>query len=212
MKKIFNVIINENPLFVLLLGLCPALAVTTNFENSYIMGICFLFVLVLSNLIISLFRKLIPENVKIPVHILIIGTFVTIIEILLNKYLPDVSNKIGVYLSLIVVNCIVLGRSLSVASKNKVLYTLKNSFGVGIGYTLSLMLIGAIREILGSNTITLMSSLSSITGYRAIYKVYPDFSLLPNPIFTSSAGAFLVLGFLIALFNCFKKGDKNESN
>lgn len=212
MKKIFNVIINENPLFVLLLGLCPALAVTTNFENSYIMGLCFLFVLVSSNLIISLFRKLIPENVKIPVHILIIGTFVTIIEILLNKYLPDVSNKIGVYLSLIVVNCIVLGRSLSVASKNKVLYTLKNSFGVGIGYTLSLMLIGAIREILGSNTITLMSSLSSITGYRAIYKVYPDFSLLPNPIFTSSAGAFLVLGFLIALFNCFKKGDKNESN
>ena len=212
MKKIFNVIINENPLFVLLLGLCPALAVTTNFENSYIMGLCFLFVLVSSNLIISLFRKLIPENVKIPVHILIIGTFVTIIEILLNKYLPDVSNKIGVYLSLIVVNCIVLGRSLSVASKNKVLYTLKNSFGVGIGYTLSLMLIGAIREILGSNTITLMSSLSSITGYRAIYKVYPDFSLLPNPIFISSAGAFLVLGFLIALFNCFKKGDKNESN
>lgn len=212
MKKIFNVIINENPLFVLLLGLCPALAVTTNFENSYIMGLCFLFVLVSSNLIISLFRKLIPENVKIPVHILIIGTFVTIIEILLNKYLPDVSNKIGVYLSLIVVNCIVLGRSISVASKNKVLYTLKNSFGVGIGYTLSLMLIGAIREILGNNTITLMSSLSSLTGYRAIYKVYPDFSLLPNPIFTSSAGAFLVLGFLIALFNCFKKGDKNESN
>ena len=212
MKKIFNVIINENPLFVLLLGLCPALAVTTNFKNSYIMGICFLFVLVSSNLIISLFRKLIPENVKIPVHILIIGTFVTIIEILLNKYLPDVSNKIGVYLSLIVVNCIVLGRSLSVASKNKVLYTLKNSFGVGIGYTLSLMLIGAIREILGNNTITLMSSLSNLTGYRAIYKVYPDFSLLPNPIFTSSAGAFLVLGFLITLFNCFKKGDENESN
>ena len=212
MKKILNTIINENPLFVLLLGICPALAVTTNFESSYIMGICFLVVIVLSNLIISFFRKLIPENVMIPVYILIIGTFVTIIEILLNKYLPEVSSKIGIYLSLIVVNCIVLGRALSVASKNKVLYTLKDSLSVGIGYTLALMLIGAIREILGTNTITFMSSLSSLTGYRAVYKVYPDFSLLPNPIFTSAAGAFLVLGFLIALFNCFKKGDKNESN
>lgn len=212
MKNLIKIIIKENPLFVLLLGLCPALAVTTNFESSYMMGLCFLVVIVLSNVTISIFRKLIPENVRIPVFILIIGTFVTIIEIMLNKYLPDLSEKLGVYLSLIVVNCIVLGRALSVACKNKVLYTLKDSFGVGIGYTLALMLIGAIREILGTNTITFMESLSSITGYRAVYKVYPDMSLLPNPIFTSAAGAFLVLGLLIALFNCFKKGDKNESN
>ncbi len=211
MRKVFKKLIYENPLFVLLLGLCPALAVTTNFESAYIMGICFTIVIILSNVVISLFRKLIPENVQIPTFILIIGTFVTIIEILLNRFLPDLSNKLGVYLSLIVVNCIVLGRALSFASKNSVLCTLKDSSLTGIGYTLALMLIGAIREILGTNTITFMNSLSSITGFRAVYKVYPDFSLLPNPIFSSPAGAFLILGLLIALFN-YLKGDRHESN
>ena len=212
MKKIFNTIINENPLFVLMLGLCPALAVTTNFESSYMMGICFLIILVLSNVTISIIKKLVPENVRIPVYILIIGTFVTILEILLNKYLPRLYEQLGVYLSLIVVNCIVLGRALSVASKNKVLYTLKDSIAIGLGFTFALMIIGAVREILGSNTITFMESLSQITGYRAVYKVYPNMSLLPNPIFVSPAGAFLTLGFLLALFNKFRKGDKNESN
>lgn len=212
MKKIFNTMIKENPLFVLMLGLCPSLAVTTNFESSYMMGICFLIILVLSNVTISMIKKLVPDNVRIPVYILIIGTFVTILEILLNNYLPKLYEQLGVYLSLIVVNCIVLGRALSVASKNKVLYTLKDSIGIGLGFTFSLMIIGALREILGTNTITLMESLSSITGYRAVYKVYPDMSLLPNPIFTSSSGAFLTLGLLLALFNKFKKGDKHESN
>lgn len=212
MKQIFNTMIKENPLFILMLGLCPALAVTTNFESSYIMGICFLVVIVLSNVTISILKKLIPENVRIPVYILIIGTYVTILEILLNKYLPSLAQELGVYLSLIVVNCVVLGRALTIASKKSFSYTFKDSIGIGLGFTFSLMLIGAIREILGTNTITLMSSLSKITGYRAVYKVYPDMSLLPNPIFTSASGAFLVLGFLMALFNSFKKGDKHESN
>lgn len=212
MKQIFNTMIKENPLFVLMLGLCPALAVTTNFENSYMMGICFLIVLVISNIIISIFKKLIPENVRIPVYILIIGTVVTILELLLGEYLPKLSEQLGVYLSLIVVNCVVLGRALSVASKKDIFYTFKDSIGIGLGFTLALMIIGAIREVLGTNTITFMSSLSELTGYRAVYKVYPDMSLLPNQIFTSGAGAFLVLGFLIALFNSFKKGDKHESN
>ena len=211
MKKIFNIMIKENPLFVLMLGLCPALAVTTNFESSYMMGICFFIVLVISNVIISLIRKLIPDNVRIPVYILIIGSIVTILEILLNKYLPELSKSIGIYLSLIVVNCIVLGRALSVASKNNCLYTLKNSVAIALGFLFSLMIIGAIREILGTNTITFMNNLSSITGYRAIYKVYPDTSLFPNSILVSPSGAFLILGLLIALFNSFKKGDKNES-
>lgn len=212
MKQIFNTIIKENPLFVLMLGLCPALAVTTNFESSYMMGICFLIVIFLSNITINIIKKLVPENVRIPVYILIIGTYVTVLEILLKKYLPQLEQALGVYLALIVVNCVVLGRALSVASKKSLSYTLKDSIGIGLGFTLSLMIIGAIREILGTNTITLMSSLSSITGYRAVYKVYPDMSLLPNNIFTSASGAFLVLGFLIALFKHFTRGDKHESN
>lgn len=212
MKQIFNTMINENPLFALMLGLCPALAVTTNFENSYMMGICFLVVLVISNVIISIFKKLIPENVRIPVYILIIGTVVTILEILLGKYLPKLSEQLGVYLSLIVVNCVVLGRALSVASKKDIFYTFKDSIGIGLGFTLSLMIIGAIREVLGTNTITFMSSLSELTGYRAVYKVYPDMTLFPNQIFASPAGSFLVLGFLMALFNHFKRRKKDESN
>ncbi len=212
MKQIFNTIINENPLFVLMLGLCPALAVTTNFENSYMMGICFLVVLVISSVIISILKKLIPDNVKIPVYILIIGTVVTILEILLGKYLPKLSEQLGVYLSLIVVNCVVLGRSLSVASKKDVFYTIKDSIGIGLGFTFSLMIIGAIREVLGTNTITFMSSLSELTGYRAVYKVYPNMTLLPNQIFVSPAGAFLVLGLLMALFNHFKRRKSHESN
>lgn len=212
MKQIFNTIINENPLFVLMLGLCPALAVTTNFENSYMMGICFLVVLVISSVIISILKKLIPDNVKIPVYILIIGTVVTILEILLGKYLPKLSEQLGVYLSLIVVNCVVLGRALSVASKKDVFYTIKDSIGIGLGFTFSLMIIGAIREVLGTNTITFMSSLSELTGYRAVYKVYPNMTLLPNQIFVSPAGAFLVLGLLMALFNHFKRGKSHESN
>lgn len=212
MKQIFKTMVNENPLFVLMLGLCPALAVTTNFESAYMMGLCFLIVIVVSNVIISVIKKLIPDNVRIPVYILIIGTVVTILEILLSKYLPKLSEQLGVYLSLIVVNCVVLGRTLSVASKKDIVYTLKDSIGIGLGFTISLMLIGAIREILGTNTITFMSSLSELTGYRAVYKVYPDMSLLPNPIFSSGAGAFLVLGFLMALFNAFKKEEKHESD
>lgn len=212
MKQIFKTMVNENPLFVLMLGLCPALAVTTNFESAYMMGLCFLIVVVVSNVIVSIIKKLIPDNVRIPVYILIIGTVVTILEILLSKYLPKLSEQLGVYLSLIVVNCVVLGRALSVASKKDIAYTLKDSIGIGLGFTISLMLIGAIREILGTNTITFMSSLSELTGYRAVYKVYPDMSLLPNPIFSSGAGAFLVLGFLLALFNAFKKEEKHESD
>ena len=148
MKKLFNSIIKENPTFVLLLGLCPALAVTTKFENAYLMGICVLFILLVSNTIISIIKKLIPENVKIPCYILIIGTTVTITEIILKKYIPDLYNALGIYLPLIVVNCIVLGRALLVASKESVKNTILDSLGIGIGFTLAISLIALIREIL----------------------------------------------------------------
>lgn len=215
MGKIKNKIIYENPIFVLILGMCSALAVTTKFENAYIMGFCVIFVLFFSSLIVSLTRKLIPDNVKIPVYIIIIATLVTSVELLLSKYVPVMYNVLGVYLPLIVVNCIVLGRCLTVASKEKVSTSIKDAFGIGIGYTLALMLIALIREILGSNTITLMDSISSLTGYRAVYKILPDNEFFPFTFFNSPAGAFITLGLLMTLFNYLKEKKevkKNESN
>ena len=206
MKKLFNSIIKENPTFVLLLGLCPALAVTTKFENAYLMGICVLFILLISNTIISIIKKLIPENVKIPCYILIIGTTVTITEIILKKYIPDLYNALGIYLPLIVVNCIVLGRALLVASKESVKNTILDSLGIGIGFTLAISLIALIREILGTNTLTIMDATKNITGYIAIYKnILPNISIYPIPKLVESSGAFLTLGLLLALFN---KGGK----
>lgn len=209
MRTILNGIIKENPTFALMLGLCPALAVTTKFENGYLMGLCVLFILLFSNTIISIIKKYIPENVKIPVYILIIATFVTIVEMLLYKYIPRLYEALGIYLPLVAVNCIVLGRALTTASKESLKKSVLDALGIGLGFTLSLMLISAVREILGSNTITLMDSISNITGYKAIYNVFPKMDILPIDFFIKPAGAFFTLGLLIA----FMKGkNKNESN
>ena len=210
MKKIINGIIFENPILVGTLGLCSALAVTNKFENAYVMGFCVLMVLTLSNLIISIIKKLVPENVKIPVYILIIATLVTIIEILLQKYVKPLYDVLGIYLPLIVVNCIILGRALQVASKEKIIPSVLDGIGVGLGYTFVLMIIALFREILGSNTLTLMDNISSITGYKAIYKILPTNDILPINLFSKEAGAFLTLGLLIALAKYI--GGKHESN
>lgn len=213
MKNIVNGIVKENPIFVLLLGLCSTLAVTTTFENAYLMGICVIVVLIFSNTVISLIRKLVPDDVRIPVYILIVGTFVTILEILLKEFIPDLYSALGIYLPLIVVNCIVLGRALAVASKNNVGTSIMDAIGVGIGYTLAISLIAIIREILGTNTITIMNNISSFTGYRMVYKeILPTSEIFPISLFTTSAGAFLTLAFLMALFNKIKGGKKHESN
>lgn len=212
MKTIINGIIKENPIFVLLLGLCSSLAITTKFENAYIMGLCVLIVLIFSNLTVSIIKKLVPENVKIPVYILIIGTFVTIIEIILKNYIPVLYEVLGIYLPLIVVNCIVLGRALSVASKQGVKKSLLDAIGIGIGYMFALMIIAFIREVLGNNTLTLMDGISNITGYKAVYRIFPENILFPMNFLISPAGAFLVLGLLIGIFNSFKGGKKHESD
>lgn len=212
MKKVLNGIINENPILVLLLGLCSTLAVTTNFENSYIMGICVLIILLFSNIVVSMIKKLVPKNVEIPVYILIISTFVTILEILLKTYIKPLYDVLGIYLPLIVVNCIVLGRALSVASKESVRTSIKDAIGIGLGYTLVLMVIGLFREIIGNNTITIIDSMSKITGNKLVLHVYKSTSLFPISIFTKPAGAFLTLGFLLALFNYLRGGKNNESN
>lgn len=210
MKKIINGIIFENPILVGTLGLCSALAVTNKFENAYVMGFCVLIVLTLSNLIISIIKKLVPENVKIPVYILIIATLVTIIEILLQKYAKPLYDVLGIYLPLIVVNCIILGRALQVASKEKIIPSVLDGIGVGLGYTFVLMIIALFREILGSNTLTIMDNISSLTGYKAIYKILPANDILPINLFSKEAGAFLTLGLLIALAKYI--GGKHESN
>jgi electron transport complex protein RnfE len=215
MKTIINGIVHENPTFVLLLGLCPALAVTNKFESAYIMGLCVLIILLFSNFVISLIKKLVPDSVKIPVYILIIGTFVTIVELLLKSYVPSLYSILGIYLPLIVVNCIVLGRALVVASKEKVGKSMLDAIGIGTGFAISLMIIALFREVLGTNTITLLDGLSSITGYKAIYQVLPTTNLLPITIFKDPAGAFLTLGILLGVFNAIrdKKGrGELESN
>lgn len=208
--KILKGIIYENPIFVLVLGLCSSLAVTTKFENAYMMGLCLLVVLFFSNIIISLIRNLVDDSIKIPVFILIIGTFVTIIEILMQHYIPLLYKSLGIYLPLIVVNCIVLGRALSVASKSDVKTSMQDAIKIGLGYTFALMLIALVREVMGSGEITLMDSISSITGYRSIIKL-PTTVSFPMSVFTSPAGAFLTLGLLTGLVNKIKEG-KHGSN
>lgn len=208
MKNIINGIFKENPTFCLMLGMCPALAITTKFENAYMLGLCLLVILLISNLIISIFKKLIPDNVRIPICILIIATSVTVLEALLKKYIPDLYDVLGIYIPLITVNCIVLGRALSVASKEKVGNTITDSIGIGLGFTLALMLIALFREVLGANTITIMDSISHFTGYEAIYKVLPTTNLFPMKILVEPAGAFLVLGILLGIFNSIKAGVK----
>lgn len=212
MKTIKNGMIHENPVFVLLLGLCSTLAITTKFENAYLMGICVTLVLILSNFIVSLIRKWIPSSVKTPVYILIIATLVTIIELLLRYYVRDVYDIFGIYLPLIVVNCIILGRALAIASKSSIKKSVLDGIGIGLGYTFALMIIACIREVLGNNTITLMDSISSLTGYRAIYRVFPQNDFVPMSFLISPAGAFLTLGLLMAIFNHFHKGGQHESD
>lgn len=210
MKTILNGIWKENPIFVLALGLCSSLAVTTTFEKSYMMGLSVLFVLVFSNAIVSLIKKFISESIKIPVYILIIGTFVTILSLIVEKYIPNLYKSFGIYLSLITVNCIVLGRAISFASKNKVSKSILDALGIGLGYTIALMLIGFIREILGNNSLTIMNEISTLTGYRLIFKNILPTSLFPITIFSTSSGAFITIGILIALFNFLRR--KYESN
>lgn len=214
MKTILNGIVKENPTFILLLGLCPALAVTTKVESAYLMGLCVLVILFFSSFIVSIIKKIVPENVKIPVYILIVGTFVTVVEVLLKNYVPSLYDVFGIYLPLIVVNCIVLGRILTVSSKEQIGYSLKDAIGIGLGYTIALIIIALFREVLGTGIITFMDATSSLTGYKAVYKVIPDISIFPISILIKPAGAFLTLGLLIPLFNYLKDkgGKKHESN
>ena len=188
-----------------MLGLCSTLAITTNFESSYMMGICVLIVLILTSIIVSLLRKIVPDNVKTPVYIVIIASFVTILEMLLKKFIEPLYNVLGIYLPLIVVNCIILGRSISVYSKENVKASILDAIGIGLGYTFSLCLIGFIRELFGNGTITLINNLSSIFNFKLIIRVIPDIKILPSSIFISPTGSFLIVGIVLSVINFIKE-------
>lgn len=196
--------IKENPLFVLLLGTCPALAITTSLENAFGMGIAFIFVLVMSNTIISLinsFKKLkeLIQPVRIAVYIVIIASLVTIVEMIMQAYLPDLYNSLGVFISLITVNCIVLGRAEAYASQNTVSDSVIDGISMGLGYTLALIIISLAREFLGNGTITIWGDLQiNLQG------VFEFLHITPISFFTSSAGAFMVLGIVLAIMQAFK--------
>lgn len=182
--------IKENPVFVLVLGMCPTLGVTSSAINGLGMGLATTFVLMMSNIVISLVKDVIPEKVRIPSFIVIIAAFVTIVQLLMQAYLPSLYKSLGLFIPLIVVNCIVLGRAEAFASKNGVISSAVDGIGIGLGFSFALVLLGSIREILGSG------KLFNITLYSENYVTL---------LFVLAPGAFIVLGYLIAIVNRIKK-------
>jgi len=186
-------IIKENPIFVMMLGMCPTLGVTTSALNGLGMGVATLFVLMLSNMLISLVKNHIPDTVRIPCYIVIIASCVTIIDMLIAAFVPSLYSALGIYIPLIVVNCIILGRAEAFAAKNNIFQSLLDGLGMGIGFTLSLTLLGLVRELLGSY---------SLFGYNLIEE-----GGYPILLFIMPPGAFLALAGLMLVFNKFKGGN-----
>jgi len=196
-KPFINGLIRENPTFVLMLGMCPTLAVTTSASNGLGMGLSTAAVLIASNVMISILRKIIPDTVRMPSYIVIVASFVTMVQFLLEAYVPNLHESLGIYIPLIVVNCIILGRAEAYASKNNVLSSFVDGLGMGFGFTIGLIAIGLVREILGSG---------SMFGYQ----IMPG-SYTPINIFVLAPGAFFVLSGLTALQNKFRL-KANETN
>lgn len=189
-KTLLNGIFKENPTFALVLGMCPTLATTTSAINGMSMGLATMFVLVCSNVVISLLKNLIPDKVRIPAFIVVIATFVTIVEMLMKAYTPAIYDVLGLFIPLIVVNCIVLGRAEAFAAKNSVGLSALDGIGMGLGFTLSLTVIGCIRELIG-------------TGSCFGLNIFPDsYGML---LFVLAPGAFIVLGLLMGLFQKYVK-------
>ena len=199
-ERLQNGIIKENPTFVLMLGMCPTLAVTTSATNGIGMGLTTTVILAASNMMISMLRKIIPDKVRMPAFIVIVASFVTIVQFLLEAFIPSLYAALGIYIPLIVVNCIILGRAEAYASKNPVIPSIFDGIGMGLGFTLSITCIGAVRELLGAGQLfgkqllPLADSAQGIMGYE------------PITIFVLAPGAFFVLAMLSALQNKFKLG------
>lgn len=186
-KEFSKGIVRENPVLRLVLGTCPTLAVTTSLESAVGMGLAASVVLVCSNIVISAMRKIIPQKVRIPAYIVIIAGFVTIVQMLVRAFLPQIDEMLGVYLPLIVVNCIILGRAEAFAGKNPVLASAADGLGMGVGFTCALLLMGGIRELLGAG---------SLYGFTVLPESVP-----PMTVFVLAPGGFFVFGILIALAN-----------
>ena len=195
----------ENPLFVSILGTCPALATTKSIEAALGMGLLFTIVLICSNILVSLLRKIIPEEIRTPAYIVIIATFVTMVKMFTNAFLPELYSTLGVFISLIVVNCIVLGRAEAYASKNNVFDSLIDALGMGVGYTLALLVMALFREILGTGAFSFGKIFTFIPFFKLqiIPKGY-EISLFQNP-----AGAFIVFACILAVLS-FRKNRKAE--
>jgi len=189
-KIITNGIVKENPTFVLLLGMCPTLATTTSSINGMSMGLATMFVLVCSNVVVSLIKSLTPDKVRIPVFVVVIASFVTILQMCLKAYLPDINKSLGLFIPLIVVNCIILGRAEAFACKNGALASLCDGIGIGLGFTLALTLLGTVREFFGAG---------SVFGFTLLPETYNVLLFILPP------GAFITLGYLIAIVNKLKK-------
>ena len=188
-KTITNGIVKENPTFVLLLGMCPTLATTTSATNGMSMGLATMFVLICSNFVITTIKNLVPYKVRIPVFVVVIAAFVSMLQMLMEAYLPEINKSLGIYIPLIVVNCVILGRAEAFACKNNPLASICDGIGIGLGFTIALTLLGAVREIIGAG---------SLFGT----------SLLPETcnvlLFVLPPGAFITLGYLIAIVNKLK--------
>jgi len=195
--------LKENPVFVLFLGMCPTLGVTTSAINGLGMGLATTFVLVMSNLVVSLIKSLIPDKVRIPSFIVIIASFVTIVELMMQAYLPALYEQLGLFIPLIVVNCVVLGRSEAFASKNNPLSSIFDGLGMGLGFAMALTILGSVREILGSGAIF---GWKIAEGFAKLFN--PDTSFQQGDgmlVFVLAPGAFFALGYLIVLMNKLSK-------
>ena len=190
LKILLNGIIKENPTFVLLLGMCPTLATTTSAMNGLSMGLATMFVLICSNIVISMIKNLTPDKVRIPVFVVVIASFVTILQMCLKAYLPEINKSLGLFIPLNVVNCIILGRAEAFACKNGPVASLFDGIGIGLGFTLGLTLLGTVRELFGAG------SVFGITLLPETYNVL---------LFILPPGAFISLGYLIAIINKLKK-------
>ena len=195
-ERLYNGLIKENPTFVLMLGMCPTLAVTSSAINGLGMGLSTTVVLVLSNMLISAFRKVIPDGVRMPAYIVIVASLVTVVELLMEAYTPSIYSALGIYIPLIVVNCIILGRAEAYASKNPPFLSVMDGVGMGLGFTIALLVLGIFRELLGAGTVF------GVTVTPSIYN--------PIGIFVNAPGAFLVLAFVVAAMNAY--GIKTRAN
>ena len=185
-----NGVVKENPTFVLLLGMCPTLATTTSATNGMSMGLATMFVLICSNVVVSLIKSLTPDKVRIPVFVVVIASFVTLLQMCLKAYLPEINKSLGIFIPLIVVNCVILGRAEAFACKNNALSSLFDGIGIGLGFTVGLTLLGAVRELLGGGALFGVVLLPETTNIL---------------LFILPPGAFITLGYLIAFVNRFKK-------